>query len=184
MLVTGVGVLVSIGAASWIAGAFPSESKQTRAGVVPGSVAKAPDTPTVSADGSCPETYDPGSGWPAAAAEGPLAPADPQQAILCTYWSEQPSVPLPLAAASEAANPDDVVAYLNGLPGPPRGDTSLVDACAQMLRPEYLILLRYGADEVAVVELNPNCGSVSHAGVVRRLERLPDLLAFWQPSDQ
>jgi len=130
----------------------------------------------------CPTTFQDAPGRPHATRDGVLAPEGATGALLCTYSPKSGSAgaSLPLTESEPlSGSPATLVTYLNSLKGQPPAVPTESDACLEMLRASYEIVLSYPDRNPVIVGVFPNCGVVEQDGVVRYLSSLRTLLAFW-----
>ncbi|MGE5829983.1 MAG: hypothetical protein ACM30G_16720, partial [Micromonosporaceae bacterium] len=140
----------------------------------------------------CPSTFQDAAGRPHATREGALAPEGATGALLCTYGPQSGSAAaasLPLTESKPiSGSPARLVTYLNSLKGQPPavpaeaspGTEYASDACLDMVRASYEIVLSYPDRPPVTVGVFPNCGVMEQDGVVRYLSSLRTLLAFWR----
>ena len=161
-----------------------------RLGAAPEDASNAGAAPAAGA-ARCPATFQDAAGRPHATREGALAPEGATGALLCTYGPQPGSAAtsLPLTESKPiSGSPATLVTYLNSLKGQPPavpagaspGTEYASDACLDMVRASYEIVLSYPGRPPVTVGVFPNCGVVEQDGVVRYLSSLRTLLAFWR----
>jgi hypothetical protein len=160
-----------------------------RSPAAPGGVSHSGAAETFEA-AACPATFPSTAGRPHATREGELAPADASGALLCTYnpKSNNDEGSQSLAESKQlSGSPAALMTHLNSLkeqpppvpPGASPGTEYASDACLEMLRPSYEIVLSYPDRSPVFIAVFPNCGVMEQDGVVRYMSSLRTLLSFW-----
>lgn len=180
-------VLISVAAVVMVMSGKQDAGASAPDGGVRSPEAYAPRTP-VSAE--CPATFDAAAGATPATSRAEFVPAGAEGATLCRYFEPNAAGEYPLLATYElAGDPDELVAYFNGLPdfeaqiAPPEDPgegTPIGTPCSMALTHTFHVVLHYRDSVHLLVTVNPPCESVRSDGDTRRLVGgIEGLVSHW-----